>query len=73
MLHHDPIVVRTQLGSDDWRAEIDRNLQDLYEMGLWGVPSYRLRGGGQPPFWTWGSDRIWLIESEIRKRVEGQS
>jgi len=39
-------------------------------MGLWGVPSYRVRGpAGEPDFVTWGQDRLRLVENEIRRRA----
>ena len=39
------------------------------ELGLWGVPSYRLRGGaGEADLCVWGQDRLWLIAAEIRRR-----
>jgi 2-hydroxychromene-2-carboxylate isomerase len=42
------------------------------ELGLWGVPSFRLRGaGGEPDLCVWGQDRLWLIAAEIRRRARG--
>lgn len=54
---------------DAWRAELETNRRELFDHGLWGVPSFRLSGGGAPDFSTWGQDRIWLVEQEIRRRV----
>lgn len=57
------------LGSDEWKAETARNQIEMTEvMGLWGVPSYRLSGGGKDDLCVWGQDRLWLIAAEIRKR-----
>ena len=40
------------------------------ELGLWGVPSYRVRGGeGEEDFSVWGQDRLWLVAAEIRRRA----
>jgi 2-hydroxychromene-2-carboxylate isomerase len=40
-------------------------------MGLWGVPSFRLLGRpGEPDYSTWGQDRLWRVEQEIRRRLE---
>ena len=40
------------------------------ELGLWGVPSYRVRGpDGAPDFSTWGQDRLWLVAAELRARI----
>ena len=58
------------LDNESWRDELEANRQALLEMGLWGVPSFRLRGpAGVPDFCTWGQDRLWRIEQEIRRRL----
>jgi 2-hydroxychromene-2-carboxylate isomerase len=55
---------------EGWRAELEENRQDMLSLGLWGVPSYRLLGPGEDDgFCTWGQDRLWLVENEIRRRV----
>ena len=52
-----------------WRDELEANRRELLALGLWGVPSFRLRGRpGEPDFATWGQDRLWRIEAEIRAR-----
>jgi 2-hydroxychromene-2-carboxylate isomerase len=58
------------LGTDGWKAETARSqLEMTEELGLWGVPSYRLRGDdGEPDLCVWGQDRLWLIAAEIRRR-----
>ena len=59
------------LGTDGWKAETARNqLEMTEELGLWGVPSYRLRGGrpDEQDLCVWGQDRLWLIAAEIRRR-----
>jgi 2-hydroxychromene-2-carboxylate isomerase len=60
---------RAQLEDEGWRAELERNREQLFALGLWGVPSFRLRGGGAPDFCTFGQDRLWLVEAEIRRRL----
>jgi len=61
---------REHLDGESWREEIEENRRRLFDMGLWGVPSFRLRGPeGTPDFCTWGQDRIWRVEEEIRRRV----
>jgi 2-hydroxychromene-2-carboxylate isomerase len=52
-----------------WRAELEANRVAMLAAGLWGVPSFRLAGGGQPDFCTWGQDRIWLVEQQIEQRL----
>lgn len=55
---------------DGWREELDGNRRDMMALGLWGVPSFRLRGpAGTSDFSIWGQDRIWMIEEEIRRRT----
>ena len=61
------------IGNDDWQAPTARNQREMVEeMGLWGVPSYRLTGpAGEPDLAVWGQDRLWLVAAEIRRRAGG--
>jgi 2-hydroxychromene-2-carboxylate isomerase len=59
------------LDREDWRDALEKNRMQLFALGLWGVPSFRLVGGlGEPDYATWGQDRIWRIEQEIRRRLQ---
>lgn len=62
---------RMRIGSDDWKAVVEQNQVEMVEeMGLWGVPSYRLCGpAGEPDLEVWGQDRLWLVAAEIRRRA----
>jgi 2-hydroxychromene-2-carboxylate isomerase len=62
---------RAELEKEDWREELERNRETMHdELGLWGVPSYRLRGPeGEPDLCVWGQDRLWLVAAEIRRRL----
>lgn len=67
---------RKNADPDGWRVELECNREEMLAMGLWGVPSYRLRGGqgeqgaqGEKDFCTWGQDRLWMVENEIRRRA----
>jgi 2-hydroxychromene-2-carboxylate isomerase len=62
---------RPMLENEGWREELENNRQTLYqELGLWGVPSYRLRGPeDEPDLCVWGQDRLWLVAAEIRRRL----
>lgn len=61
---------RERLGNEDWRDELEANRAEMLGLGLWGVPSFRLRGpGGEPDLATWGQDRLWLIEERIREAL----
>jgi len=57
-------------GSEGWKDETARHQIEMSEeLGLWGVPSYRLQGGvGEEDLCVWGQDRLWLIAAEIRRR-----
>jgi 2-hydroxychromene-2-carboxylate isomerase len=52
-------------------AELEANRLVLYdELGLWGVPSFRLIGpDGERDLCVWGQDRLWLVAAEIRRRL----
>jgi 2-hydroxychromene-2-carboxylate isomerase len=53
-----------------WETELEANRAQMFAFGLWGVPSFRLLGDARgPDFCTWGQDRLWRIEQEIRRRV----
>jgi len=62
---------RAMFENETWREELERNRRILYdELGLWGVPSYRLHGpGDEPDLCVWGQDRLWLVAAEIRRRL----
>lgn len=64
-------AAREAAQTEDWRAELEQNRRALYgELGLWGVPSYRVRGpDGESDFATWGQDRLWLVAAELRRRL----
>lgn len=58
------------LDKPGWEAELEANRAQMFALGLWGVPSFRLLGDARgPDFCTWGQDRLWRIEQEIRRRV----
>jgi 2-hydroxychromene-2-carboxylate isomerase len=61
---------RPHLDREGWRDALEENRRALLDAGLWGVPCFRLVGtGGAPDFCTWGQDRLWLVEAEIRRRL----
>ena len=60
---------RTQLDREGWRDALEQNREQLFALGLWGVPSFRIIGkAGMPDYSTWGQDRLWRIEAELRAR-----
>jgi len=54
---------------ESWRTELEANREEMFAIGLWGVPSFRVRGGGAPDYSTWGQDRLWRVEEEICARA----
>ncbi len=64
-------AAREHLDSDDWREELEANRQTMYEeLGLWGVPSYRLLDAdGRTLLAVWGQDRLWLVAAAIRETL----
>ncbi|QYJ06855.1 DsbA family protein [Qipengyuania flava] len=62
---------QAHLVSPGWKDETARYQAEMGdELGLWGVPSYRLRGGeGEEDLCVWGQDRLWLVAAEIRRRA----
>jgi 2-hydroxychromene-2-carboxylate isomerase len=56
----------------DWQSALEENLAVMAEGSLWGVPSFRITGGGaETAYSCWGQDRIWRVAAEIEKRTEG--
>ncbi|MBY0519933.1 MAG: DsbA family protein [Sphingomonas sp.] len=57
-----PDQVRAALADDSWRAVAEANRADMFALGLWGVPSFRVddRPG------RWGQDRLWMVEDDLR-------
>jgi 2-hydroxychromene-2-carboxylate isomerase len=61
---------QAHLDREGWREDLEANREQLFALGLWGVPSFRLLGRpGEPDYSTWGQDRLWRVEQEIRKRL----
>lgn len=61
---------RARLDQDGWQAELERNREMLFGLGLWGVPSFRVPASGtEPELATWGQDRLWLVERALRRRL----
>jgi len=50
------------LVQDRWRLQAERNRDDLFRLGLWGVPSFRAGN-----VVTWGQDRLWRVSEALLK------
>ena len=46
------------LKKESWRKWAGQHCNELYEQGLWGVPSFVYKEGQS----CWGQDRLWLVE-----------
>ena len=55
-------AARAALKDDTWRVVAEQNRAELFSLGLWGVPSFRVRDVA-----VWGQDRLWAIEEELLK------
>ncbi len=62
-------AARPHLDSEAWREELEENRRVMFEAGLWGVPSFRVLDGEEQVLATWGQDRLWLVESAIRRTL----
>lgn len=51
---------REALQDDVWRLVAEQNRAEMFALGLWGVPSFRVRDTA-----VWGQDRLWAIEDEL--------
>ena len=58
----DAAWVQAALPDESWRAVAAANREELLDMELWGVPSFRVNN--KPGHW--GQDRLWVIEQELR-------
>lgn len=57
----DAAFVRAALRDDRWRAVAEANRSEMFALGLWGVPSFRV--DDLPPHW--GQDRLWAVERDL--------
>ncbi|MDX1735791.1 MAG: DsbA family protein [Halioglobus sp.] len=61
---------KTRLGQPGWEDLLEENRLSMYELGLWGVPSFRLLNAqGDTVLALWGQDRLWLFAREIQRQL----
>ena len=58
--------VASALADESWRPVAEANRAELFGLGLWGVPSFRV--ADLPA--QWGQDRLWAVEQDLA-RVAG--
>ncbi|MDH4316682.1 MAG: DsbA family protein [Gammaproteobacteria bacterium] len=58
--------VKAALGNDDWRKQCEVSREVMTELGVWGVPVFRIGDIA-----LWGQDRDWLIARQIEDLCHG--
>lgn len=58
----DWAAAKPLLGTKAWRAEVETNRQELTDLGLWGVPSFRVGNTT-----IWGQDRLWVVADALNR------
>tara|TARA_R110002126_G_scaffold155833_3_gene303100 strand:- start:121818 stop:123116 length:1299 start_codon:yes stop_codon:yes gene_type:complete len=53
--------VQLALEDDGWRAIAEANRQELFDLGLWGVPSFHCGDA-----LLWGQDRLWALQEALQ-------
>ncbi|RYF89586.1 MAG: hypothetical protein EON95_18500 [Caulobacteraceae bacterium] len=53
--------VAAGLADDSWREVAEANRLEMLDLGLWGVPSFRV--ADLPGHW--GQDRLWAVEQDL--------
>lgn len=51
------------LADTRWRAVAEANRDEMFALGIWGVPAFRVNKGSA----HWGQDRLWLLEQQLRQ------
>ena len=51
---------QTALQDEGWRAVAEANRAEMFSLGLWGVPSFRVGDVS-----AWGQDRLWLVQEAL--------
>ncbi len=63
-------VAKTHLDGKSWLDMVERNRVRMYDLGIWGVPSYRLLDrNGKQVLGVWGQDRLWLVSRKIAEHA----
>jgi 2-hydroxychromene-2-carboxylate isomerase len=60
-------TAKHKLKEQSWRVWADKNLDEMYLVGCWGVPTICYRG-----YHFWGQDRFSIIENHILKDNQGK-
>ena len=55
------LQAKSLIGGQHWQETAEANRQEMFEHGLWGVPSFRVGDVA-----VWGQDRLWLVEDALK-------
>jgi len=66
-LNLNPDNAFTHLDSKNWESSFEKNRLAMYRVNCWGAPTFKLFHKRKNILSTWGQDRIWLIEEELKK------
>jgi len=59
-----------EIGNSDWEKDLEANRLAMYDLGLWGVPSFRLLDQKSETLLAlWGQDRLWIVAKEIQRAL----
>lgn len=61
-------TIQPYLTQEHWRQRVEKNQQELFALGLWGVPSFRLGG-----YSAWGQDRIDYLDRLLAEAYAHQT
>lgn len=59
---------RDALQDEGWRDVAERNRQDMFARGIWGVPSFIVGDTA-----VWGQDRLWAVQEALLKGGSGRT
>lgn len=54
-------LAKPHVSNQHWRQVVEDNIQELAQLGLWGVPCFRYGD-----LVVWGQDRLWVIEQKLQ-------
>ena len=64
------LAARKVIGAPGWEAMVETNRLALYQVGIWGTPSFRLLDKrGEELLALWGQDRLWVVAREIQRQL----
>jgi len=63
-------VAKTIIDTPGWETRLEENRLAMYDLGLWGVPSYQLLDEhNNTVLALWGQDRLWLVSKAIQQHL----